>query len=313
MSKKERKHGPTGRDLRLLGLPTSFPEEGVSREDQFRHAVVLGANKVEQRFSGLSARDWQPTSDLVQLLHNREEFIAAIVEHSGQPEQTARRYVEANNNRAWSDYRTGIVLFDTSRITTPVDAAIAGAHESVHQRAGAPRVKFRGATIMFETSSDTLRLIEDFANESLTQYAAFEALGLLNPPITRIQNFATLLDAYQRMIIRQLAVPLGPNAVNDLFRITQGTFTEQEVAELDRRMGAHPRFRNWDSYFDRGILYPTAAIGNPQYMHDQKGALGIMLRNIFDWMRAVNQNEEFDFYNRPDVTQAGSRIESTGR
>lgn len=295
-------------DIGLLGLPTSFSaDDPALRAEQYQHAISVGFDKFDRRFRNLTARRWRPTPSSLKIYEEQAAFIEAMlsrdplmVQHPNRSNdmETALRELPP---KAWSDYDREEILFNMDQIKTPLQLAVVTAHESGHLTGKPHPLRFRSRAAILE-AGDMRESIENAALESLMDYAALEVTGLLLPPITRLIGDPELLkEAARYSTLKQFASAFGNGFMDKVFRMTQGTLSDKAASELDTKMGYHP-VMGWDSYHDRGIIFPAAVIQNPHWEEGTPLTTRTSTQ-VAAWFRRVN-GQNLEFMQRPDVMEA---------
>lgn len=244
----------------ILGLPREFSEDPEQRRQEIWMAFDVGYNGVNRRFGKLAAKRWTPSASTVLILDTTEAFIAKLIDDSKDAPQTWRDQLVRRPPMSRTSYANRTVYVDGSSFVNPLEAAHNAAHETIHAWVGRQPIKFTEvpASRFGQHGEEILNYLEYQANELILDFCAFESLGLLKPPITRLAPRKLLLKAYNALALREMADGLRPDTENILFRITQGKFTASEVASLNRRMKRSPLNPQSGGFYEYGFLLPVA-------------------------------------------------------
>lgn len=283
----------------LLELPHTFDQDPEKREKQLWQAMEFGYKRVLDRFGKLAATPW-PAKDYTLLASPKSEVILTALVHEGpsQKQPKFRKYKDSFFKFQY-DFMMGKIrmgLLPPDITTTPMQTAVKTGMLIVHLWAGENQIK------------PTMDLVSDpkAIQEAISSYCACEALGLINPPITRLPQVELLVDAYKSLLIRQIAVPLGENAPDILFRITQGQFSPAEIMELDEKLHFPPTFGSVSSFYHEGLLHEISSsaasrdiLYNGHFLHEEGS-----LAKTLDFVKGTSGKGRLEFLERADVVAA---------
>lgn len=243
-----------------LGLLREFSESPEQRRQEIWVAFNVGYNGVNRRFGKLAAQRWSPTASTVLIFDTTEEFIAKVIEDSKDAPQSWKDQLIRKPPLSRTLYTNRTVYVNGSAFVNPIEVAHNAAHETIHAWVGRQPIKFQevSPTRFGQHGEEVISYLEYQANELILDFCAFEALGLLKPPITRLEPRRLILKAYNALALREIADALRPNTEDILFRITQGKFTSAEVATLNKRMKRSPLNPQSGGFYEHGFLLPVA-------------------------------------------------------
>lgn len=243
-----------------LGLPREFSESPEQRRQEIWIAFNVGYNGVNRRFGKLAAQKWLPSASTVLIFDTTEAFVAKVIEDSKDAPQVWKDQLVKKPPMSRTLYANRTVYVNGPAFVNPLEAAHNAAHETIHAWAGKQPIKFAEvpAERFGQHGEDVLNYLEYQANELILDFCAFESLGLLKPPITRLEPRRLMLKAYNALALREIADGLRPNTEDILFRITQGKFTVAEVVSLNMRMKKSPLNPQSGGFYEYGFLLPVA-------------------------------------------------------
>jgi hypothetical protein len=301
------------RELGVLKLPKKFAEDPERKLADAWQAIRIGYQRVNQRFGKKAAKRWEATPSNSIICNTTEEFIERILSDdpeapdSWKEEFTKNQYDQKRASLGRTMYPTRRVYLHLPVIANPAEMAKAAAHETIHAWAGRQPIKFQEIKPeMLNTDEEGLEFIANEANEAIVDFCALEALGLLRPPITRLEPVTFINSALNGLILRQMAEGFKPDTEDQLFRITQGKFTPEMISQLNRRMRMSPLNPNYGGFYEYGFLYPLASIHASKYGYLKSGAMQeILLENaIWTAMGLGKKNTKLEYLGRHDAVQA---------
>lgn len=290
-----------------LGLPRGFSESPEQRRQEIWMAFNVGYNGVNRRFGKLAAQRWSPSASTVLIFDTTEAFIARIIEDSPSAPQVWKDQLVKKPPMSRTLYANRTVYVDGSAFVNPLEVAHNAAHETIHAWVGKQPIKFTEvpAAKFGQHGDEALNYLESQANELILDFCAFESLGLLKPPITRLEPRRLMLKAYNALALREMADGLRPNTEDILFRITQGKFTAAEVASLNRRMKRSPLNPQSGGFYEYGFLLPVACTNSEPRMFKPGFTQHLMIESL-GWIAASlgRTTAMLKYIGRPDFNKA---------
>lgn len=288
----------SNKETGLLGLPIEFSAHKIDRYNQYWQAIRVGHDRLVRRFGKLTKYSWEPTPATVRFGFTFDQFKSMCLEIYPDDEEHFKLDPTAYRYGAMSYPKAGITIYNCQRLTTPAYAAVLTAHEEIHQWAKGFPITFHSATTVAEIGNQNEVMLRN-ANETLVDYCAHEAAGFLNSPITRLPDRELIMAAYNALQFKQTASVLGKHHPDIIFRITQGDVPEEVVRNLNRRAHQYSPCRNWDDFFDRGILISAGLLNMPR----AKGGPEIY-QEVINWILRFHRVDRSIFVDRKDVGDA---------
>lgn len=304
-----------GREIGVLGLPRNFSEDPLQRRIDFLQAINLGYERVNRRFGKMAASKWTVNPETVLVFDSTEEFRERVLNDStDSPEWKAEFVNNPNPPLARTLYSKRKVYVNGPRYANPAEVAQNLAHETIHAWAGRQPIKFQEITLeqlgLSAEDKDVLGNIANETNEALIDFCAFEALGLLKPPITRLEPLRLMNRAYNSLLLRQMAEGFRLDTEDQLFRITQGKFTAAEVAQLNKRMRSNPSDPYSGGFYEYGFLFPLGAIQASRFGFIRPESIPQLINECLVWTQVAlgRTSVRLDYLERADVLEAQQRI-----
>lgn len=297
----------------ILGLSREFSEDPEQRKQELWIAINVGYDRVNRKFGKLAASRWSFTTSTVLIFDTTEAFIAKVIEDSKDSPQVWKDQLVKKPPMSRTIYANGLIYVNGPAFLNPLEAAHNAAHETIHVWAGKQPIKFEEvpAAKFGQHGEEVRSYLEYQANELILDFCAFEALGLLKPPITRLAPRRLLLKAYNALALREMADALRPNTEDILFRITQGKFTAAEVASLNKRMKRGPLNSQSGGFYEYGFLLPVAC-SNTEPGFFKPGVTQQLMTESLGWTAASlgRTAPMLKYIGRPDFNEAQELLAS---
>ncbi len=227
---------------------------------------MVGYGRVNDRFGKWVENKWEPGFSNVTVHRTKKDFAKSVsraFKPHGDLGTGSRRIAKSRLSEIEFLYSGGLLHANDPVLENPLCTAFGSAKMIVRVWGDGYTPQFRmqaeGEVLPPNPLSDLMNKIVQRAHGALVEYLAFEALGLLRPPLSRLESYGLVEGAVAAIFTKQFALALGPKINEVIFRVTQGRYTKEEIEALNEKMGPTPKsldLGNKLDFFLFGFLKP---------------------------------------------------------
>lgn len=274
-------------------------QDTPSKKAQTQTAINYAYARLNQRYRHLFLPSVQPRPEGMLLCENSNEFIAII--QSLDPKSLVEYPAEVLKSfPGFTLPEKGKSVLNLRLIESPWQVAMYAIEFMIPEMCPSPASIRFNHPLVTGRFHNHLPKLRELVGYSLAKVCAFESFSLLDSDLRILPTRELMAKAIDVMTIRQLAVVFGKDALDTIFRISQGTFTEAEIEKLNNTVGPHPDRPTWNSYYEIAFLCSIGAI-TPELYHLSPADV----QTTWRWLSHAQGLERPEYLTRPDVQALG--------
>lgn len=241
-----------------IQLPRHF-KDTTSKKEQSQTSIDYAHTRLNQRYKHLFLPGMQPHPEGIILCEDSKELITEV--QSFDPKSLVEYPAEILNGLpGFSIPEKGRSFLNLKLIDSPWQVAAYAIEFMIPEMCPSPASVRFNHPLVTRRFHGHLNKLRELTGYSLAKVCTFESFGLIDSDLRVLPTRELMAKAVDVMAIRQLAVVFGEDALDTLFRISQGTFTEPEIEKLNNSIGPHPDHPAWNNYYEIGLLCSIGAI-----------------------------------------------------